>query len=248
MMDGRTNFAQEHELPSVKTFIAMVVCLSTSVSHYIQAQSTSPQEVRPMRQLYVQDQRDRGVLLSDTGEALSPNSTATAPKDLDTADRQKRDAERRERTRDFLSAGKLTTAQDFHDAAFIFQHGEEPADYPLAHILAVEAIVKGDASSKWIAAATLDRYLQAIGQSQVFGTQYLSGDFLFYHQHRNDPAAIQAHKPNPGMTQQPYDDKFMPDTLRLDFCVPNRAQQELNLKDFEANKQPTGTRPPGCTH
>ncbi len=58
------------------------------------------------------------------------------------------------------------------------QHGDAADDYLLAHILAVEAIVKGDASSKWISAATLDRYLQAIGKSQIFGTQYLGFIYL----------------------------------------------------------------------
>jgi hypothetical protein len=49
------------------------------------------------------------------------------------------------------------------------------------------------------------------------------------------------------MTQQPYDEKLMPDALRLDFCVPSQAQQELNLKEFEAGKYPKGILPPGCT-
>jgi hypothetical protein len=34
------------------------------------------------------------------------------------------------------------------------------------------AVAKGHPNSRWIAAATLDRYLMAAGQSQVFGTQY----------------------------------------------------------------------------
>jgi hypothetical protein len=51
----------------------------------------------------------------------------------------------------------------------------------------------------------------------------------------------------PGMSQQPYDDKLMPDALRLDFCVPNRAQQDVNLREFEAGSYPKGILPPGCT-
>ena len=81
--------------------------------------------------------------------------------------------ERRQRARDLLSAGEVTTTQDFHDAAFVFRHGQEADDHLLAHILAVEAVTKGDASSKWISAATLDSYLQVTGRPQVFGTQYL---------------------------------------------------------------------------
>ena len=38
--------------------------------------------------------------------------------------------------------------------------------------LALAAMEKGDAAARWIAAATLDRYLQKVQQPQVFGTQY----------------------------------------------------------------------------
>ena len=229
--------------------IVFLATISACLSGSIFAQSTSQriEAIRPMRKLYVQDQRDRGVSLSDSGDALPAGAAAKASPNLDDAALQKHDAERRQRVREMLSEGKVTTAQDFHDAAYIFQHGQKPEDYLLAHILAVEAVVKGDVSSKWISAATLDRYLQAIGQSQVFGTQYSDRDFAFIMKHRDDPDALKAHKHEPGMSLQPYDDQLMPDPLRLDFCVPNRAQQDVNLKDFEAGNYPKGILPPGCT-
>jgi hypothetical protein len=199
-----------------------------------------------MRQIYIKDQQDRGVQLSDTGELL-PANTAEKLQNLDGVTLQKHDEDRRQRVRELLSAGQVTTAQDFHDAAFIFQHGQKPDDYLLAHVLAVEAVVKGDDSSKWISAATLDRYLQAIGQSQVFGTQYVGRDFAFISKHRNDPEAIKSHPREPGMSQEPYDDTLLPDALRQDFCVPSRAQQNVNLKKFEAGVYSTGILPPGCT-
>jgi hypothetical protein len=200
-----------------------------------------------MRQLYVQDQRDRGVLLSDAGDALPASVAAKPPVSLSDAELHKNDATRRNRVRDLLRADQVKTADDFHDAAFIFQHGERPDDYLFAHILAVEAVVKGDSRSKWISAATLDRYLQAIGQAQVFGTQYSDRDFAFAQKHKDDPVAMKAHTHEDGMTQQPYDYALMPDVLRLDFCVPSRAQQDLNLKEFEAGRYPKGILPPGCT-
>ncbi|HEY0795706.1 MAG TPA: hypothetical protein VGD64_07980 [Acidisarcina sp.] len=131
-----------------------------------------------------------------------------------------------------LSAGKIQTARDFHDAAYIFQHGQEANDYMLSHILAVEAVVKGDATSKWISAASLDRYLQAIGKGQVFGTQYFT------------PAPPTQEVPR--TTQEPFDRKLMPDALRLDFCVPTLEQQSLNMKEFDAKRYPAGILPPGC--
>jgi hypothetical protein len=41
-----------------------------------------------------------------------------------------------------------------------------------AHVLAINAVIRGDNRSKWIAAATLDRYLQLIGKPQIFRSQY----------------------------------------------------------------------------
>jgi len=41
--------------------------------------------------------------------------------------------------------------------------------------LATVGIAKGSAKPGWIAAATLDRYLQKIKQPQIYGTQYHIG-------------------------------------------------------------------------
>jgi hypothetical protein len=82
------------------------------------------------------------------------------------------DAARRVRTHALLDAGALHSAGDFWHAAFVFQHGDKPQDYLLAHGLAIIAAAKGRRDAAWIAAASLDRYLQAIGQKQVYGTQY----------------------------------------------------------------------------
>jgi len=216
---------------------------------FVYAQQTKPMpEIRPMRQIYVQDQRDRGVLLSDSGEATRPDAAIEPPKQLDGKTMSERDAQRRKLVRTLLADGKVTTAQDFHDAAFIFQHGDSSDDYLLEHILAVEAVVKGDSSSKWISAASLDRYLQAIGQKQVFGTQYLDEKYAYYLRHRKDPDLAQKMKDIPAqMTQQPYSDTLMPDTLRLDFCVPGLDQQVENLRAFNNDRYPDKIIPPGCT-
>jgi hypothetical protein len=192
-------------------------------------QSTSPQHnpsssvPTNIHQLFLDDQAERAV-------------GGFAPKYG--PDVNSRDAMRRAEARLLIAAGQLKTAQDFHDAAFIFQHGHDPDDYLLAHILAIDAIVKGDASSKWIAAATLDRYLQASGQKQVFGTQYLSRSYSYSLQHRNDPNAMnspEAHQE--GDTQDPYDRNLVPDSLRGDFCVPDQADQAAE----------SGKLPPGCS-
>jgi hypothetical protein len=131
------------------------------------------QSASEIHQLFIQDQWDRGAELGDekpgakrvplTGEQMQAN-----------------DAARRKRVREMLEQKLLTTGNDFHDAAFIFQHGSEPEDYLLAHVLAMVAVSKGDASARWIAAATLDRYLQSTGEAQIFGTQYLTAGYKEY--------------------------------------------------------------------
>lgn len=107
----------------------------------------------------------------------------------------KSDAQRREQTRRLLAAGVLHTGNDYEEAAFIFQHAQTTDDFLLAHTLSMVAISKGDTGAIWIATATLDRYLQRIGQKQIYGTQYLSDA-------------------NNHFTQEPYARDLVSDALR----------------------------------
>ena len=137
--------------------------------------------------------------------------------------------------RAMLAAGEIKTGDDFRDAAFIFQHGDAGGDFLFAHILAMEAMVRGTAEAKWIAAATLDRYLQFIKQPQVFGTQYITD--------RNVPLAVPpSGSPLPfGRTLEPYDEIFLSDSTRADFCVPALTRQHENIVLFNAGKWPRDT-------
>ena len=87
-----------------------------------------------------------------------------------------RDRKRRMQAQALIDSGALNSGSDFYAAAFIFQHGETPRDYLKAHILATLAIVRGNVSARWIAAASLDRYLNSTGQAQVFGTQFSTNE------------------------------------------------------------------------
>ena len=147
---------------------------------------------------------------------------------------------RRARVRELLEAGQLKTGEDYHDASLIFQHGETADDYLLAHVLAVEAVIKGDDRSKWMTAATLDRYLQLIKQAQVFGTQY--------------PALEDKAKAAPGSslfagrTQAPYNETLVPEAVRIDFCVPGLEQQKKNVVTLNSGRYPGGAMvAPGCS-
>lgn len=194
----------------MKTTFIFCMLFATLLATITAQRATSISEVH---KLYIEDQRDRGV---GTKAALSGIELST------------RDQERRARVHQMLKAGLLETAQDFHDAAFIYQHGQTSEDYLLAHVLATVAVAKGDNKSLWISAATLDRYLYAIHKPQVFGTQY----------HWTDDQPV---------TQEPYERTLIPDQLRAVLCVPSVKQQAENLRDFQAGKYPGHMIPNGCT-
>jgi hypothetical protein len=208
-------------------------CFLFAASWFASAQSaTTP----TLRSLFVQDQRDRGVPLAD--DAVHELSAAEAAKlpHHEWPDITKRDEERRASAKKLL-AGEPRTGENLYYAAFIFQHGQEPRDYLFAHILATESIARGYPKAAWISAATLDRYLQSIGQKQVFGTQYLDAKYAWYLQHRNDPDTKDKIASIPsGQTLEPYDSDLIPDSIRADFCVPALAVQQKHIADVHDGK------------
>lgn len=124
------------------------------------------------------------------------------------------DRARRARTQALLDAGELASGDDFFHAAYVFQHGEEADDCLKAHVLATIAVARGKKAAVWIAAATLDRYLQRIGQPQVYGTQF-------------------QRPPGKTWTQEPYRRDLLPDSVRRASGVPPLAAQEDQRKDWE---------------
>jgi hypothetical protein len=163
------------------------------------------------------------------GVEVSSNRELAAIFDVDQADRKDglntdwavvapRDKGRRAQVRKMLDAGELRSADDFYKAAFIFQHGDEPNDYLLAHVLAMAAQAKGQPQAGWIAMATLDRYLQKIGQAQVMGTQSLNG-----------AGGV--------LTRGLYDDALIPDSLRVALGVPTRAEEAAQRAAMEASRK-----------
>jgi len=126
----------------------------------------------------------------------------------------KSDEVRRQQTMKLLKEDALHSAVDFNEAAFVFQHGSTPDDYLLAHTLAMVAVRKGDASALWIASATLDRYLHAIKQPQIYGTQFFT----------------LADKPT---TQEPYNRTLISDALRKQLGIPSLAEQDKQRAGFD---------------
>lgn len=173
-----------------------------------------------MKRIFDEDQGDR--------KNFAPNMTPKQQVDWINKTGM-RDAQRRKRVMELLKQNTLQTGNDFEEAAFIFQHGDKPDDYLLAHTLAMVAIAKGKSKARWIAAATLDRYLQKIKQPQIFGTQYSQG-----------PNATDK------WTQAPYNSELVPDALRNDVCVPDLASQQKNVESLNAGKDLSPHHLPGC--
>ena len=185
-------------VPKLGNRILMALTLRPSAGMGGQSTGVSNPE---MKQIFEADQRDRQPGVGK----------------IDWAVVDKADAARREATRKLLVNGKLHTGEDFERAAFVFQHGDTPDDYLLAHTLAMVAVAKGHRGALWIEAATLDRYLNFMHQPQIYGTQ-----FFF--------------KPNEPTTQEPYNRTLIPDSLRLDLGVPSQAAQEEQRKRYNADR------------
>ena len=90
--------------------------------------------------------------------------------------------------------------------------------------------IKGDEKSKFLAAATLDRYLQFINKPQVFGTQYAPLTPV-------QPGNIGVFKGRT-WTHMPFDEQILPDAVRHDYCVPDLEQQKKNLATLNAGSYP----------
>ena len=176
------------------------------------AQETSPQNNAEMAAIFAADQAVRQVAPEKFRDRAFVNEMLAA------------DAARRVQTRALLDAGALSTGEDYRAAAFVFQHGSTPEDYLLAHSLAVAAVAKGSPEGAWIAAATLDRYLQMTEKAQIYGTQTRKT--------RDAPATL-----------DPYDRALIPDSLRAVFGVPPQSEQDARLAAVNAAAEAAASKP-----
>ncbi len=165
-------------------------------------------------------------------ETVGDNSELVSIVEADQKDRQAdiakidwaqvgpRDAERRAKVKQLLDSGKVRTGPDFARASLVFQHGEGSDDILMAHVLAVTALGKGDHDARRMSAVTLDRYLNRIGQPQVFGTQFNTSSI-------QDPTQ---------WTMDPYRSDFISDALRAANCVEPLTEQKKILKDMREGR------------
>jgi hypothetical protein len=146
----------------MKKYIAVVVlaCMSAPVTAQVSLSAAAVEaksSTTDLKKLFEEDQAER---MPGPG------------KNIDWEAVSQRDEAREARVKELLRSGALHSGADFYHAAMILQHAVDADDYLLAHDLCVIAIAKGEERAKWLAAASLDRFLLAIGRQQRFGTQF----------------------------------------------------------------------------
>ena len=110
-----------------------------------------------IEELYLADQKDRQRVYD----------SAAGVKEL-----QQRDAMRRALLCDMIAKDQVKTPNDLYHAAVMFLHGAEPKDFMTAHRLASIAAINGHPQSRWVMAASLDRFLMSVSLPQLYGTQF----------------------------------------------------------------------------
>jgi hypothetical protein len=99
----------------------------------------------------------------------------SGPNKIDWSVVGKRDAVRRGQVMQLLNSGEVRTAEDYFDAALIFQHGDTMEDAQLALALATVAsrIDPTNRDARVLAADAWDRVMTRAGKPQWYGTQYV---------------------------------------------------------------------------
>ncbi|MDD5657846.1 MAG: hypothetical protein PHF00_11410 [Elusimicrobia bacterium] len=110
-----------------------------------------------LEELYEADQKDRAAVFA----------SAAALQEL-----KHRDGMRKTLVLEMISQDGINTPNDLYRAAVILLHASEPKDFLAAHRLAATAAIGGHRPARWLAAASLDRFLMSVGMPQVYGTQF----------------------------------------------------------------------------
>lgn len=192
----------------------LIPLLSTIGLTAAEPAGSAPTNNNELLRIYQADQKDReGALGTTDWRTVGP-----------------RDAARRTTVRQLIDKGQVRTGKDYERAAMVFQHGDTNDDILLAHVLAVTAIGMGNGEARWLAAASLDRYLQRLGQPQVFGTQFTSKDT----------------SKQEGWTMEPYNRSLLAPSLLKANCVPDQADQSEALNAIRRGVDPPTPKRPPC--
>ena len=195
------------EYLALATLMAFGAGVASAQEQGVSPQSSGETSSTEMARLFQEDQADR---------------TPASGKSIDWEEVGMRDEARERRVKELIQSGALRTGADYFHAAMVLQHASEPDDYLLAHDLSVIAIGKGEHRAKWLAAASLDRFLIAIGRPQRFGTQFVSRRSF----HPPKLAPIDPH---------------VPDQLRRELNVPSleeaKEKEAAMTKEFEDRRR-----------
>jgi hypothetical protein len=85
----------------------------------------------------------------------------------------KKDRLREKRIYELLDSNKIHTSLDYHNAAMVFQHGEDSIAYGMAVKLMRKSLELDSTANKWLLAAAIDRDLLSRNKPQIYGTQFL---------------------------------------------------------------------------
>lgn len=180
----------------------------------IRSDAAEPIDSVELMQIYQADQKDREAPVGGVDwKVVGP-----------------RDAARQKRVRELIDQGGVRTGKDYERAAMVFQHGDTPEDILLAHVLAVTALGKGNAGARWLAAASLDRYLHWLKQPQIFGTQFTNKEVS-----RKE-----------GWTMEPYNRHLLAPSLLEANCVPDQEHQADMLNAIRRGEEPPAPNRQPC--
>ncbi len=110
-----------------------------------------------LKKLYNEDQSDRS------------NFTQSDEKQL--MEMLKHDRTRLKRVAEIFAKGCLKSAEDYLNAATVFQHGDVPDHFYQTYLWSKKAFDMGLENAGQMAGNGIDRYLMNIGQKQLFGGQ-----------------------------------------------------------------------------
>lgn len=113
-------------------------------------------------------------------------------KDIDWDKLSVEDAERRIKVLEFLRQGTVRSAEDYCNAAMIFQHGETIDDIRLAYALATTSRALGpdEKRCRWLSAAAWDRILMRLNMPQWYGTQFTKSPTGQWELYKVDETAV----------------------------------------------------------
>lgn len=114
----------------------------------------SQENNKELLQMYIEDQADR------------------RQDDIDWTIVSARDSARQVRAYEILNDEDSLTAQDYKNAAMIFQHGMDTVASKMAVKLMKKAVELDPNLNKWLLAAAIDRDLMRRGKPQIYGTQF----------------------------------------------------------------------------